>query len=97
MNDARFAARGLRKSAGFSAVVILTMAIAIAANTAIFSVYDQLVLHPVSIPDPGSLIAIWFNNPQRNTQSPSMSVPRYDEFRREAQSFSSVALSSSSD
>ena len=94
MNDARLAARGLRKSTGFSAVVILTMAIAIAANTAIFSVYDQLVLHPVSIPDPGSLISVWFNNPQRNTQSPSMSVPRYDEFRREAQSFSPVALSS---
>jgi predicted permease len=94
MHDARFAARGLRKSAGFSAVVILTMAVAIAANTAIFSVYDQLVLHPVSIPDPGSLISIWFNNPQRNTQSPSMSVPRFEEFRREVQSFSSVGLSS---
>src|SRR5919107_338309 len=93
MNDARLAARGLRKSAGFSLVVIVTMAVAIAANTAIFSVYDQLVLHPVSIPDAGSLVAIWFNNPQRNTQSPSMSIPRYDELPGAVRSFSSIGLS----
>jgi len=66
------AIRALRGSPGFSAVVVVTMAVAIAANTAIFSVYDRLVLHPVNIPDAGSLVAIWFDNPQRNIQTPSI-------------------------
>src|SRR5688500_10995206 len=84
--------RSLRASPGFSAIVVLTMALGIAANTAIFSVYDQLVLHPVSIPDPASLVAIWFNNPQRNVSAPNMSVPRYDEMHGRIGAFSSIGL-----
>jgi predicted permease len=87
------AVRSLRGSPAFSAVVILTMAVAIAANAAIFSVHDRLVLHPVSIPDAGSLVAIWFNNPQRNIQTPSSSIPRYDELRGAIHTFSSIGLS----
>ena len=93
MTTLKAALRALRGSPGFSAIVILTMAVSIAANTAIFSVYDQLVLHPVTIPDPSSLVAIWFNNPHRNIQTFNSSIPRYDELRAEAKSFSSVALS----
>src|SRR5829696_9792357 len=93
MSDLRVAWRALSRSAGFTAVVVVTLSVAVAANTAMFSVYDRLVLHPVTIPDPGSLVAIWFNNPQRSTQSPSISVPRYDELRAHAQSFSSIGLS----
>ena len=69
------------------------MALGIAANTAIFSVYDQLVLNPVAIPDPGSLVSIWFNNPERNVTAPNMSVPRYDEMRGRIGAFSSIGLS----
>jgi predicted permease len=86
--------RSLRNAAGFSTIVVTTMAVAIAATTAIFSAYDQLVLNPVSIPNPASRVAIWFNNPQRHVQSPSISIPRYDELRAHAQSFSSIGLSS---
>jgi predicted permease len=93
MHHVTRALRALRASPAVSAVSILTMAVAIAANTAVFSVYDELVLHPVSMPDPDSLIAIWFNNPQRNTQSPSISIPRYEELRAETRSFASVGLS----
>ena len=87
------AVRALKGNRSFSIVVVLTMAFAIAANTAIFSVYDRLVLRPVTMPDPQSLIAIWFNNPQRNVQTPSISIPRYDELRRHTTSFSSIGLS----
>ena len=69
------------------------MAVGIAANTAIFSVYDLLVLHPVTVADPSSLVSIWFNNPERNVRGSAMSVPRYDELRDEARSFSSIGLS----
>src|SRR5260221_5242493 len=87
------AVRALRGSPGFTAVVILTMAVAIAATTAIFSVYDTLVVHPVSIPDAASLVAIWFDNPQRSLQAPVMSIPRYDELRASVRTFSSIGLS----
>ena len=83
MSDLKTAFRAMRGHPGFSTIVILTMAVGIAVNAAIFSVYDRLVLHPVTIPDPSSLVAIWFNNPQRNTRTPSSSVPRYDELRAE--------------
>ena len=89
MSDIKTAFRALGGQPAFSTVVILTMAAGIAANAAIFSVYDRLVLHPVTIPDPSSLVAIWFNNPQRNVQTPSSSVPRYEELRAEVRAFSS--------
>jgi hypothetical protein len=93
MTNLRTAIRAMRGNPAFSTIVILTTAIGIAANTAIYSVYDRLVLHPVTIPDPSSLVAIWFNNPQRNTQTPSSSVPRYEELRADVQAFSSIGLS----
>jgi len=72
---------------------MLTMAAAIGANTAMFSVFDRLILHAVEVPNPGSLVAIWFNNPQRNIQTPSSSIPRYEELRTHARSFDSIGLS----
>ena len=86
------AVRSLRSAPGFSAIVVFTMALGIAANTAIFSVYDQLVLNPVTIPDPSSLVALWFNNPERNVSGGNMSVPRYDEMRGRIGAFSSIGL-----
>ena len=93
MTDLTTAVRALHKNAGFSTIAILTMGVAIAANTAMFTAYDRLVLHPVSIPDPSSLVAIWFNSPKRSVQSPSMSIQRYTELQGAARSFSSVAAS----
>ena len=93
MNDLKVAVRALRTRAGFSTAVVLTMAVAIGANTAIFSVYDRLVLNPVRIPDPSSLISIWFNNPIRNVQTPNMSVPWYEAVRAEARSFAALGIS----
>ena len=52
MSDFRAAVRALRKSPAFTLVAILTIAVGIGANTALFSVYDRLVLNPVTIPQP---------------------------------------------
>ena len=49
----RFA--GLRKSPGFSAVVIGTLALGIGANTALFSIFNSLIMRPLPVRDPGSL------------------------------------------
>jgi len=53
--DVRDAARGLRKSAGFSAVVIGTLALGIGANTALFSIFNSLIVRQLPVRDPDSL------------------------------------------
>ena len=75
MSDVRQAVRALGKSPAFTIVAVLTIAVGIAANTALFSVYDRLVLNPVTIPNPSSLVAIWTNNPQINLNAPAISWP----------------------
>jgi len=53
--DVRAAVRGLRKSPGFSAVVIGTLALGIGANTSLFSIFNSLIMRPLPVRDPGSL------------------------------------------
>ena len=85
--------RALRKTPGFTAVAILTIAVGNAANTALFSVFDRLILNPVSLPQPSSLVAIWSNNASLNFNAPAVSWTRYQTIQREAKSFASVGIS----
>jgi predicted permease len=93
MSDFSVACRTLWKNPGFSIVAVLTIAVGIAANSALFSIYDRLVLHPVTIPQPSTLVAIWANNPKLNLNAPAIAWPRYQEISAQATSFSSVGLS----
>jgi putative ABC transport system permease protein len=93
MANIRAAIRSLLKSPGFSLVAILTLGVGIAANAALFSVYDRLVLRPVTLPDTRTLVAIWSNNPQANFNVPALSWPRYQAIAGNARTFSSVAVS----
>src|SRR5690242_712763 len=93
MSSFAYAVRALRKSPAFSLVAVLTIAVGIAANTALFSVCDRLVLNPVTIPNPSTLVAIWTSNPQINLNAPALSWPRYEEIRDSARSFSAVGIS----
>ena len=72
MSDVVIAFRSLRKHPRFSIVAILTIAIGIGACSALFSVYDRLVLTPTTIEDPATLVAILNSNPQ--LQAPAASV-----------------------
>jgi len=84
--------RSLANNPGFSAVAICTLAVCIASNAAMFSVYDRLVLHAIAVPAPSSLVAIWTSNPMI-VSAPAVSWPKFQAMRRAARSFSSMGVS----
>jgi putative ABC transport system permease protein len=87
--DVRFGARMLRKSPGFTAVAVLTLALGIGANTAIFSVVNAVLLQPLSYPNPDRLVELELTSPQGNQSATS--IPRFNVWREQTRGFDSVA------
>lgn len=80
--DLRYGLRMLRKSPGFSAVAILTIALGVGATTAIFSVVDATLLHPLSYPHPEQLVNIQDDLPGIGAPDVGMSVPELWDYQR---------------
>ena len=87
--DMRHAARVLRRSPGFTAVSVLTLAVAIGATTAIFSVVYGVLLRPLPYSDPNRIMAIFEVN-NRGTWS-RLADPNFDDFREQNRSFEAIA------
>ena len=85
--DLRFAFRMLRKSPGFAAVAVLTLAVAIGANALVFSALDAFLLRPLKVPQPESLYGLQFGEGRRGAQS----YPNYEDFRDRNRSFDGLA------
>ena len=94
--DLRFAARGLLRQPALAAVAILTLALAIGANTAIFTVVDSILLRPLPYPESDRLVRI--NTAFRSNQADrySLSRPEYVELVRDSKSFESSAAANTS-
>ena len=92
LTDLKFALRTLRRSPLFTSIAILSLALGIGANTAIFTLMDQLMLRLLPIKDPGSLVMLYQEGPHMGSNSgPRMhSYPLYQDFQQKAQPFAEV-------
>jgi predicted permease len=87
--DGRYALRQLRKSPGFTALAILTLALGIGATTAIFSVVYGVLLQPLPYPDPDRIVAV-FEVTSKGRPS-RLADPNFDDFRDQSRSFQAIA------
>jgi len=91
IKDLRHAWRVLRGSPGFAAVAILSLAIGIGANTAIFSAANAVVLRPLPYPDAGRIAILWQRSPGLNVARDWFSLGQYLDVKLENTTFSGVA------
>jgi hypothetical protein len=75
--DVRYALRGMRKSPGFTAAVVLTLALGIGVNTAIFGLVDRLMLRPLPLPQSDRLATLYFRANRYPYAYNSLSYPDY--------------------
>jgi predicted permease len=90
IEDLRYGARMLRKSPGFTAVAILTLALGIGANTALFSVVNGVLLKPLPYPHPEQLV--WLAESKPNFASGSISFPNFRDWRKDNHTFTAMGV-----
>jgi predicted permease len=94
-SDIRFAFRVLLHNRGFAAIAILTLALGIGANTALFSVVNGVLLSPLPFPDPDRIYALYSKTPA--FEQSSITYPNFLDWRKENQSFAFLAAFRSDD
>ena len=85
--DLRQAVRQLRRRPGFSAIVILTLALGIGANSAIFSVVDAVLLRPLPYKDPARLAMVFSGDPARELHEGRVSLLNFEDWKSQSRSF----------
>ncbi|MBI1176580.1 FtsX-like permease family protein [bacterium] len=93
MTDLKFAIRQLLRTPGFTAVAVLTLALGIGANTAIFSVINAVLLKPLPYHDPDRIMVVWADNPTFNLGIHELPPSQLDlvDWRQQASSFEQLA------
>jgi putative ABC transport system permease protein len=91
IRELRHGLRSLAKTKGETAVILLTLALAIGANSAIFTVVEGVLLRPLPYPDPDRLVRLWENDRLRGTTQEGFSLPDYFDVRNGNEVFDSMA------
>jgi hypothetical protein len=90
--DLRYALRSLARNPGFAAAALLSLALGIGANSAIFSVASALLLRPLPYADPGRLVILWNRSPGLNIAEDWFSPAQYFDIRNGHSGFEQVAI-----
>jgi predicted permease len=90
-HDLRFAIRQLSRRPGFSALVVLTLAVGIGGNVAIFSVLKGVVLRELPYPEPERLVAVWETPPEQRWYQP-LSGPDYLDIREQTETLEDIGV-----
>src|SRR5215813_1211933 len=93
LQDARYALRMLRENISLTVVVVLSLAIGIGANSAIFSVVDALLLRPLPYPEPQRLANIWIHSPGIGILRDWPSPGQFNDLRTQNRSFEEISIS----
>jgi predicted permease len=92
LQDVRYGLRMLVKKPTFTIVAVLTLALGVGANTAIFSIVNAVLLRSLPFPDPDRLVRIYFNNPGVGLRGVRFSVPEFDDLRTQTDVFEDVSV-----
>ena len=88
--DLRYGSRMLLGAPGFTLVAVITLALGIGANAAIFSVINSVLLRPLQYPQPERLVWIWGTNPSANIKQETASLPDFVDWKQWGQSFADM-------
>ncbi|MBI1940540.1 MAG: ABC transporter permease [Acidobacteria bacterium] len=91
LQDLKYGLRMLAKSPGFTAVAVLTLALGIGANTAVFSSVNALLLHPFAFKDSDQIMAVWETVPKQNESHVSASPANFRDWREQNKTFELLA------
>src|SRR5262252_10391517 len=91
--DIRYAIRILLRQPGVAAIAVLTLALGIGANTALFSVVNAVLLSPLPFPHPEQLVTLHMSKP--NFPTGAISFPNFRDWQSQNRSFSAMALTRS--
>src|ERR1051325_7111117 len=92
LSDIRYALRNLWRRPGFTLIAVITLALGIGANTAIFSAIHALLLKPLPFPELDRVVAIWDKFPSRGVMHNEVAVANYLDLQSQTQSFDQLAL-----
>ena len=91
LRDTRYALRMLLHHPGFTAVAVLTFALGIGVNAAVFAVLNGVLLRPLPYPEPDRITMIWMDNRRQGIREDITSYPTYRDWKEQSRSYAHMA------